>query len=784
MADNTKKRSSSRYEKKKPTGKPKSKPTSHWFRNSMLVFVTGCVFLLVSYLGYLDYNVRSQFEGKRWAIPARVYASPVELYAGHNLTAEKFEELLAALHYRKEVHLSSEGTYFRNGAQISIKTRAFTFWDQKQPSIVVRVNFNASGIANIVDATQTQDLAIVRLDPVQIGSFYPAIKEDRILIKLEEAPDALIKGLLASEDRDFYRHIGISFKGIARALWMNTLAGHTVQGGSTITQQLVKNFYLTSERSLTRKIKEALMALILEYRYSKDEILEAYLNEIYLGQDGASAVHGFGLASEFYFGSALKDLPLEHVASLIALVRGPSEYDPRRYAERSVQRRNLVLEKMHEEGYITKQQLAKATAKPLNVIANTHRSTNRYPGFLDLVKRQLRQDYKEQDLTSEGLRIFTTLDTRIQDTLEATVSNKLKQLEKLPKVAGLEAAAVVTRRDGGEIAALVSGREASGAGFNRALDAVRPIGSLIKPVVYLTALEYPKKYTIATPVSDTTIVVQGSKGNNWIPKNYDHKEHGIVGFHKALAHSYNLATVRIGMDVGVARVAKTLRSMGISRPVDLFPSFLLGASAHTPMEVAEIYQTLAGDGFSTPLKGIRAVVAADGTRLQSYPFTVRQVLDPAVTYIVNTMLQEVMREGTGRSAYAAFPANYGLVGKTGTTNDAKDSWFAGYTGDYLSVVWVGRDDNKPAGLTGASGALQVWTSLMKQISMQPVTLIQPDNIKMAWIDPANGLLANEHCEGAKRYPFIAGSVPEDDSPCVDAPSNPFEAIINGLLPNN
>ena len=345
---------------------------------------------------------------------------------------------------------------------------------------------------------------------MQIGSLYPTIKEDRILIKLEEAPDVLIKGLLASEDRDFYQHIGISFKGIARAMWMNVLAGHMVQGGSTITQQLVKNFYLTSERSLTRKVKEALMALILEYRYSKDEILEAYLNEIYLGQDGASAVHGFGLASEFYFGSSLKDLPLEHIASLIALVRGPSEYDPRRYPDRSLQRRNLVLEEMEAEGYITKEQAAVATAKPLNVIANTHRSTNRYPGFLDLVKRQLRQEYKEEDLTSEGLKIFTTLDTRVQDALEDTLSKKLDQLEKLPKANNLEAAAVVTRRDSGEIAALMSGREESSAGFNRALDAVRPIGSLIKPVVYLTALEYPDKYTITTPVSDTAIFIKGA----------------------------------------------------------------------------------------------------------------------------------------------------------------------------------------------------------------------------------------------------------------------------------
>ncbi len=783
MAEKSKKQGSGRYDnndKKKVT----NKSTSHWFRNSVLISFVAFAFVLLSYLGYLDYNVRTQFEGKRWAIPARVYASPVELYSGYNLTAAKFEELLRTLHYRQDAHLSSEGTYFKNGSQVSIKTREFTFWDQAQPSAVVRVNFTASGIANIVDATQTKDLAIVRLDPVQIGSLYPTIKEDRILIKLEEAPDALIKGLLASEDRDFYQHIGISFKGIARAMWMNVLAGHMVQGGSTITQQLVKNFYLTSERSLTRKIKEALMALILEYRYSKDEILEAYLNEIYLGQDGASAVHGFGLASEFYFGSSLKDLPLEHIASLIALVRGPSEYDPRRYPDRSLQRRNLVLDEMEVESYITKEQASGARAKPLNVIANTHRSTNRYPGFLDLVKRQLKQEYKEEDLTSQGLRIFTTLDTRVQDTLEDTLSKKLDQLEKLPKASDLEAAAVVTRRDSGEIAALMSGREVGSTGFNRALDAVRPIGSLIKPVVYLTALEYPNKYTITTPVSDTAIFIKGSGGNDWSPKNYDHVEHGIVGFHTALAHSYNLATVRIGMDIGVARVAKTLRSMGITRPVDLFPSFLLGAAQLTPMEVTQIYQTLAGDGFATPLKGIRAVVSAEGARLQSYPFTVRQVLDPSVTYIVNTILQEVMHEGTGRSAYQSFPWNYGLVGKTGTTNDAKDSWFAGYTGDYLSVVWIGRDDNKPAGLTGATGALQVWTSLMKQISTQPVTLIPPDNIKTAWVDPATGLLANENCSGAKEYPFVAGSAPEESSPCVDSPVNRVETLINELLPNN
>ena len=778
MAEKTSRRGS-RYGNKKP----EKKSGNHWFRNLLLIFSAVGLFMFISYLGYLDYNVRNQFEGKRWAIPARVYASPVELYAGYALPAEQFEALLNMLHYRQDADLSVEGTYFKEGSQISVKTRDFAFWDQHQPSMQMSLSFTDMGIESITDITKSEDIAIIRMDPVQIGSFYPTIKEDRVLIKLEEAPDTLVKGLLASEDRDFYQHFGVSARGIARALWTNVRAGGMVQGGSTITQQLVKNFYLTNERRLSRKVKEALMALILEYRYTKNEILEAYLNEIYLGQNGSSAVHGFGLASEFYFGSTLKDLPLEQVASLVALVRGPSEYDPRRFPDRALQRRNLVLEQMATEGYITKDQSTQAIARPLSVIPRMQRSSNRYPGFLDLVKRQLKQDYREEDLTSQGLRIFTTLDTQVQDILEKTVATKLKQLDKLAHTNDLETAVIVTRRDSGEVTALTSGRENMAGGFNRALDAVRPIGSLIKPAVYLTALEYPDKYTITTRVSDSTIVVKGQNGTDWIPKNYDHKEHGSVALHTALAKSYNLATVRIGMDVGVARTAKTLKNMGVTRPLDLFPSLLLGAAALTPIEVTQMYQTLAGDGFSTPIKSIRAVVDTDGKQLQSYPFTVRQAVDPAATYIVNTILQEVMHEGTGKAAYSSFPKDYGLVGKTGTTNDAKDSWFAGYTGDYLSVVWVGRDDNKPIGLTGATGALPLWVALMQQISTQAVNLIPPDNVKLVWVEPGSGLLTNKGCGGGKQYPYISGSEPTTYSGCgqevFDKDKSWFEDFLPG-----
>jgi penicillin-binding protein 1B len=763
MAEKTPQRNSRYVAKKKP-----KKSGSHWFRNTVLLVLVACCFMLFSFLGYLDYNVREQFEGKRWAIPARVFASPLELYAGQNLTAEKFEELVQRLNYRLDNQLKLEGSYTKKDQQIIVKTRAFDFWDQREPSHMLNVSFSESAVAKVTDLAEAKEMAIVRMEPVQIGSFYPAIKEDRILIKLDETPDILIKALLASEDRDFYNHIGISFRGTARAILANIKAKGMVQGGSTITQQLAKNFYLTPERSFRRKIQEAFMALILEFRYSKHEILEAYLNEIYLGQDGGSSVHGFGLASEFYFGAPLRDLNIDQLVTLVALVRGPSEYDPRRHPESALKRRNLVLDEMVNLSYITEAQASPAKQKPLVIMPRQKLAKNRYPGFLDLVKRQLNQEYQEKDLTSDGLRIFTTLDTQIQDTLEQTIAKKLSQLEKSSRAKSLETAVVVTRRDSGEIAALAGAREEMASGFNRALDAIRPIGSLIKPAVYLTALQYPNKYTITTRVSDSNITVNLPNGGTWSPKNYDHREHGNVSLLTALTKSYNLATVRVGLDIGVARTAKTLKEMGVNREVDIFPSLLLGASSLTPIEVTQMYQTLAGDGFLTPLRGIRAVVADGGKQLQSYPFTVRQAIDPSATYIINTMLQEVMRRGTGHTAYEDFPKDYGLVGKTGTTNDVKDSWFAGYTGDYLSVVWLGRDDDKPIGLTGSTGALQVWTALMKQISKQPVTLIPPENITTAWIDSGNGLLANKACRGAKEFPYLPGSAPTAYSTCGQA----------------
>lgn len=757
---------------KSPSRKNKKKqqpPTKfgRWLKKYLLLSCLGFGFIFLSYLGYLDYTVRHEFEGKRWSVPAKVYARPLELYPGLVLNLNDFEAMLKRMNYHEHAQVSMPGSYIQDGTHsITLHTRPFKFWDKQQDDLTVQIVFAEQTINRVVNLEEAKEEAIIRLDPVPIGSFYPGRKEDRILLKLEQAPDLLIQGLLVTEDKDFYQHFGIAPLSILRAMWANLKAGAIVQGGSTITQQLVKNMYLSSERKLWRKINEALMALIMDYRFSKDEILEAYLNEVYLGQDRARSIHGFGLASQFYFGRDLENLQPDQIATLVALVKGPSWYDPRRSPERLIERRNLVLAKLHEQGYITKRQMLKGQEQDTNVVPRQHHAVNRYPAFLDLVRRELHKQYQDDDLTSEGLRIFTTLDIAIQDILEERITRKLNYLEKRPKVSNLETATIVTRRDNGEIVALAGSRNPNDSGYNRAVDAMRPVGSLIKPAVYLTALDYPDKYTVTTKVSDTNIKVKAQKGQFWRPSNYDKKQHGEVELHTALAKSYNLATVHIGMDIGIARTAKTLRNMGLDRPVDLYPSLLLGATPMTPLEITQLYQTLSSDGFITPLRAIHAVTSAEGQPLSRYPLKIKQTLDPGPTYLTNTLLQEVMRNGTGQSAYEYLPASLNLAGKTGTTNSYRDSWFAGFSGDYLSVVWIGRDDNKPTALSGSSGALQLWISLMRKIAHKPVLLSPPDDIEAVLIDSQSGLRANQFCPDAVSYPYIKGSEPKEYAPCA------------------
>jgi len=550
-----------------------------------------------------------------------------------------------------------------------------------------------------------------------------------------------------------------------------------VRGGRTLTQHLIIYFYLSSERSLGRKLAEIPMAVLLDLHYSKDEILEAYLNEVYLGQEGSRAIHGFGLASQYLFAQPIRELKLHQVALMAAMVKGPSFYDPRRHPQRAIERRNLVLKVLQEQGSITLEERGEAEKQPLGVVKQQSLLKGAYPAYLDLVKRQLREEYPEEALNSEGLRVFTALDpiaqTRAENSL-VSVIGKLQQRYGKP-VKELEGSMVVSNPLSGEVLAIVGGRNTRYQGFNRALDTLRPVGSLIKPVVYLAALE--GDYTLASIIEDEPIEVKLPNGDVWQPQNYSRTSHGPVPLHTALAHSYNQSSARLGLEVGTSRVVDMLKRLGLQRDVDEYPSMVLGSTALSPLEVAQLYQTIAGNGFQVPMRAIRMVTDNEHEELSRYPYNMLQTVASGPVHLIQYGLQEVVREGTARSVYNRLPQELTVAGKTGTTNDQRDSWFAGFAGDRLAVVWLGLDDNKPLPLTGSSGALRVWTEFMVQARPQPFMAERSDTISYHWVEDSSGLMSGDGCEGARQLPFIEGTEPKESSGCGDnVISNPLDLL--------
>ncbi|MDG9759085.1 penicillin-binding protein 1B [Pseudomonas sediminis] len=768
--------------KRSPRSNKKSRSSGMrpWLAWGLKLGLVGLV-ILAGFAVYLDAVVQEKFSGKRWTVPAKVYARPLELFVGQKLAKDDFLRELDALGYRRESTVNGPGAVSVAGNNIELNSRGFQFYEGAEPARKVRVRFSGDYVAGLTQADGS-NLAVARLEPMLIGGLYPAHQEDRILIKLDQVPAYLIDALVAVEDRDYFEHFGVSPKGIARALWINASSGRLVQGGSTLTQQLVKNFYLTNERTLLRKGTEAMMAVLLELHYDKREILEAYMNEVFLGQDGQRAVHGFGLASQYFFSQPVSELKLEQVALLVGMVKGPTYFNPRRNPERALARRNLVLDLLAEQGSITPEEAATAKQKPLGVSARGSMADSSFPAFLDLVKRQLREDYREQDLTEEGLRIFTSFDPILQLKAEEALAETLKRLAGRKGVDEVQAGMVVTNPETGEIQALIGSRQPRFAGFNRALDAVRPIGSLIKPAIYLSALERPSQYTLTSWLEDEAFSIKGQDGQVWTPQNYDRKAHGTIYLYQGLAHSYNLSTAKLGLEIGVPNVLKTLERLGVERKWPAYPSMLLGAGALTPMEVAGMYQTLANGGFNTPLRGIRSVLTADGEPLGRYPFKIQQRFDPGAIYLVQNAMQRTMREGTGRSVYSQLPSSLNLAGKTGTSNDSRDSWFAGFSQDLLSVVWLGRDDNGPTPLTGATGALQVWTGFMRKADPLPLDMPMPDNVTQAWVDRQTGLGSASGCPNAVQMPYIRGSEPAPGSACgIQAPVESVMDWVKGWL---
>jgi len=740
-----------------------SKKTSHsnpntktyWLlRPVSLKILSALLLCFVGALIYLDAQVRYKFEGKRWALPAKVYARALEIYDGKALNLHNLEQELALLNYQHVADIESPGTYHVTGDNIEIFSRAHYTPNGKQNAEY----FQFSLINDVVQNLASHGAAsLYTLEPYKIGGIYPRIKEERILLPYEAFPEALKSTLIVTEDRDFKNHIGLSPLSILRAAWANLKAGRVVQGGSTLTQQLVKNFYLTRERSITRKVNEALMSILLEAHYDKQDILETYMNDIFLGQSGALAIHGFGAASYFYFGKSVAECELPEFALLVAMVKGPSYYNPRRFPERAIKRRNHVLSLLRDEKVISPNDYRIFSQSNLGVISKPKKQTNRFPAFMDLVKRQLQSDYDDEDLRTEGLQIYTTLDPQIQLHLEHSVQTQVNKLEQLKKSPMLQAGAVVTSAGTGEVLALLGDKQTQYNGFNRALDANRPIGSLIKPAIFLSALAQPEQYNLASLLPDQAFKIEFENGQTWMPQNFDHKEHGDIPLHRALSKSYNLSTARLGIELGIPTVHDIIRKLGIDKTLNPYPSLFLGAQSLSPFEVTQLYQTIASNGFNIPLRAIREVSNNQGETLSRYPFKIEQVVSPEAIFLLHHALQDVMRSGTGRSAYQQLPDALHVAGKTGTTNDNRDSWFAGFSGDYLAVFWLGRDDNKPTNLTGSSGALRVWTDFIKRIPQYPISMVKPKQVSYYWFDKQNGKRTNEQCRGAEPLP-IWGSV--------------------------
>ncbi len=713
-------------------------------------------------LVYLDAQIRHRFEGHRWSLPAKVYARPLELYQGQQLAMGQLDYELTQLGYRWVKRAKAPGQVQKTSQGITIYSRGFRFAGGDEQGFLVDVSLAKNKVIGLVQSSGAS-MALLRLEPQLVGGIYPAHNEDRELIQLHDLPNGFIETLLAVEDRQYYSHYGISPWAIVRAMWANVKAGAVVQGGSTLTQQLVKNFYLTDQQSLWRKLVEAPMALLLNVHYSKDEVLEVYLNEVFAGQAGKRAIHGFGLASRFYFGQPIGELKLHQVALLVGLVKGPSYYNPFRHPKRATKRRNLVLYVLAQQGLISEAQKANYQALPLDLTEASQ--VSRYPAYMDLVRQQLKQHYQVSALSSHGLRIFTSLDPWVQHQANKAMFEQVSKLkQRHGEIKGLQGAAVVSHRDSGDLLALVGDYNGGYAGHNWALDRSRQVGSLLKPVVHLAALEIGR-YSPASIIDDAPVSMPQVDGSLWQPQNYDRKSHGKVPMYETLVKSYNQANVRLGLAVGVDKVLQQLRQMGVEQSIPAYPSVLLGAVEMSPLQVNQVYQTIAGNGFYSPLSIVRQVTKANGQLLSYFPFAVRQAASNDSVYLLQHEMRLVASQGTGKGVYRYLPKQQKVAAKTGTTNDQKDSWFAGFSGQHVATVWLGREDAKPTPLTGASGALNVWGQLMRHLPYTAYADIKPQSIDYYYLNVKTGEAIPSHCPNGVRLPMLKTSAPLFNANC-------------------
>lgn len=740
--------------------------SGHPWRRRLITWTMAAVALglgfLIPYTVYLNHQVTQRFGELRWQVPTRVYARPLVLVPGAALDTATLKTELDAAAYREDGKGMAAATYAADGGRFTISSRGFNDVDGRVAPRRLEVVVSGGRIASLRDAASRKALKAARLDPARIATLYGQKQEERRLVRMEDTPELLVTGLQAVEDKDFNRHHGIDLSGIARAVWVTVRSGGEVrQGASTLTQQLARSGLLGigKEQTLTRKFNEMLYALIMEARYDKRTIFEAYLNQVYLGQRGSQAIHGMSSGAEFWFGRDLSSLESEHVALLIGLVKGPSYYDPRRNPERALDRRNFVLGKLHQAALIDDAEYQRALKAPLGVPRQPGLvAANRFPAYIDLVRRQLGHDYPESALQGAGLSVMSGMSPSAQAYSEGSVTRTLKSLENKRRPE-LQAGLVLTDVHNGEVLAVVGSRDVAEPGFNRALEAQRPVGSLLKPFVYLLALAQPDRYSLASWVDDSPVTVQLGRGRNWNPGNADNRSHGTVRLLDALAHSYNQATVRVGMQVGPERLTQLINVLaGIK--ADANPSVILGSTDQSPYAMAQLYQFLASGGEIQPLHAVRGVLDPQGRLLKRYDKTPApaQEGDSIAANLISIALQQVVSSGTAQRLNADGLGRLQPAGKTGTSNDGRDSWYAGYTGDHLAVVWMGNDKNEETGLFGATGAMRVWSGIFSRLPTAPLRV---DNKGVDWqyVEATGTGATDETCPGARRFPFVVGYAP-------------------------
>jgi penicillin-binding protein 1B len=737
----------------------------------------------------LDREVAARLGPDAVVAHARLFAAPFRIMEGMDLEGAAVFERLREVGYREDGALARPGTWRRRSGRLELRLPAFDDVVHPLPERRVRIDLAGTTVRAIVDVPSGDRHVGVTLEPALLGVTWNGGWQRRRPVRLAALPHHVTDAVLAAEDARFRQHWGIDLRGIGRALRANVEARAVVQGASTITQQLAKNVFLTPRRTLARKLQEAVLALLIERRYTKDEILGLYLNEIYLGRADATNIVGIGEAARLFFGKDASALSVGEAATIAGIIHAPNRDSPLRYPGRAERRRNLVLRRMVRSGFLARADELAARRVPLKPRSDPVPAIEGL-FFLEEVRREVESRLGADALGNRRLDVFTTLDTRMQRAAERGVATTLATLESRHRwlrgrKQALEGAFVVLDTRRGAIRALVGGRDFAHRPFDRAVTARRQAGSTFKPFVYLAAFTAePARITASSLVQDRPLTLHVA-GERWRPENYDGVFRGPVTVRTALEKSLNVPTVRLSEDVGIDAVARIAHAAGWKGELPRVPALALGVAETSLVELAASYAIFPRGGTTIVPHAVRAVRLPD----RAVPFEpvvadtpTSADLDPRAVYLVHHLLEGVVDRGTAR-ALRARGFRGPLAGKTGTTNEYRDAWFVGYTPDLVAASWVGFDDGRPLRLSSAATALEVWAEVMRPISraQRTVRFAVPPGIVFRDVDPTSGLLPTPACPRTVREAFLDGTAPERacvTRPALLAPSDRFDEVFD------